>query len=513
MSEQQSDRPVRNINRPNYWNLHHGISQDIVELHADGDLSNYDEEDIAILQELVQDEQSELQELEEQAARMQAEEENRRKKEVLEKLTAIQAARDRKALLKRVIAGKLPPSALKRSTTQPSPAPVSNPSSTAKPLLTSKPSSTTNSAVPSQEAQPTAKLSEYDDVIASILNLQQGNLGPFAEIMSQRANKNTSTNSSTNLNTEVGQRPNACKNLRFETVKGPSLKAPIVQLLDRIVASNNVASSGVKSEDNGSELKCHASLDDTKGDVWQAEGVQHIVNSSEESDGGTGFIIKKGKKKRKSGILSKPDEVDIVKPVRYPHELLDDRHVRGPDKVFSKLNFNLFCAGELETIKRPGISNAERAARLDILSTICYHSVYVSLEELKQQYHATMKRVERGVSQWNSSLASQLHQDLAFRASVSTRPSSEKSSTEKNITSDRKDGQGKRSDSQPKSSTKVHYCADFNKGTCIHDDHHDGKFNKQEVTLFHFCRRCLFSENKLKRSHPESDVNCPSRTS
>ena len=51
-------------------------------------------------------------------------------------------------------------------------------------------------------------------------------------------------------------------------------------------------------------------------------------------------------KKRKSGIMAKPDEADILKTVRYPHELLDDRHVLGPDKVFNKLSFlQLLCRG------------------------------------------------------------------------------------------------------------------------------------------------------------------------
>ena len=39
--------------------------------------------------------------------------------------------------------------------------------------------------------------------------------------------------------------------------------------------------------------------------------------------------------------------------------------------------FNLLCAGELEIIKRPDISNEERQARVEILNTICYHAAYL----------------------------------------------------------------------------------------------------------------------------------------
>ena len=69
-----------------------------------------------------------------------------------------------------------------------------------------------------------------------------------------------------------------------------------------------------------------------------------------------------------------------------------------------------------------------------------------------------------------------------------------------------------KSDNKIPSEVKLHYCMDFNKGTCIHSDHHEGKLGNKDVTLFHFCRKCLLSDAKLKRSHAETDVDCPSRS-
>ena len=72
------------------------------------------------------------------------------------------------------------------------------------------------------------------------------------------------------------------------------------------------------------------------------------------------------------------------------------------------------------------IEAEERAARLEILATICYHHEYLDISELKQQYGATMQRVERGAAAWSDKLADRLHADLAFRASVNNRQASEK---------------------------------------------------------------------------------------
>ena len=192
---------------------------------------------------------------------------------------------------------------------------------------------------------------------------------------------------------------------------------------------------------------------------------------------------------------------------------MDDRHIKNADKTFAKLNFSTFCAGELELIRRPKISPEEQRARIDILLTLCYHHSYVGIDELKTQYGATMQRVERGAAQWSESLAERLHHDLAFRASVAIR-------SDRNIQASSEKGGGStdnkqqvKKDSKIPSEIKLHYCLDYNKGSCSHNDNHEGKFRGQDVTFWHICRRCLFSDDKLKRCHPETDATCPSKSS
>ena len=204
----------------------------------------------------------------------------------------------------------------------------------------------------------------------------------------------------------------------------------------------------------------------------------------------------------------------------YPNltKLLDDRHVRGHEKTFSKLPFHLLCVGELEIIRRTDLAMQEREARLAILNTLCYHCAYLDISKLKAQYDATMKKVERGASTWSVDLAEKLHMDLAFRASVINRESSgkevkvSKNDKKANSQDDFKTPSGKKQESKLPTEIKMHYCLDFNKGSCTFDDNHEGKFGNKEVTLFHLCCRCLLSEQKLKRNHPESDPNCPSRS-
>ena len=183
------------------------------------------------------------------------------------------------------------------------------------------------------------------------------------------------------------------------------------------------------------------------------------------------------------------------------------------DKVFSKLSFTNLVAGEIELIKRLDIATDEREAHLEILLTLAYHHDYLDIAELKQQYDATMKRVERGAAKWNPMLAERLHQDLTFRASALAHDK-EKSNTAKSEagTSNKTDARTTKQkwDKIP-SEIKLHYCMEFNKGSCIQADYHNGKLGNKNVILFHFCCRCLLSDAHLKTSHPEPDVDCLSR--
>ena len=148
--------------------------------------------------------------------------------------------------------------------------------------------------------------------------------------------------------------------------------------------------------------------------------------------------------------------------------------------------------------------------------TICYHNAYLEVSELKSQYVATMQRVERGIHAWSPAIAERLHNDLAFRASVVLREK-DKQKGAKPETSSASNGKpdkpaNKKSESKLPTDVKIHYCLDYQKGACPFKDNHEGKLGNKNVTLWHMCRRCMLSEAKLMRLHPESDEACPSRS-
>ena len=63
---------------------------------------------------------------------------------------------------------------------------------------------------------------------------------------------------------------------------------------------------------------------------------------------------------------------------------------------------------------------AERTARLHFLKMLCYHKEYVGVDDIRDQYDATLKMIERGQNQWSDfkELESQMHANLISRATV-----------------------------------------------------------------------------------------------
>ena len=501
------ERSRRNVPRVNYYNIHHGLvpdcptvgMEDYINLFPEGDATTFDDEDAATIANQVASEEAELRELEAQAQAIKEQEEVKRKQQTLENLSKLQAMRERKAVLRKIIAGDVGASG----------GPIASRNSTP---------ATTPVVQQPGEGPSTANRGEFNDIYNSILHLRHGNLAPFADIMANRANmEGAKTSSLPNLtNTGKGQvnlgHPSSRRNLNF----GNASNAPITPagVNDIAITSGGNANKSIVASNN--EVANNGPL---KAVAFANESVVKAGNQTvskpikcEEAESDEESEPKKGKK-RKSGILTKPDEADIVQTVRFPHELLDDRHVKHGDKIFGKLNFNLLCAGELELIKRCGISPEEKEARIEILLTLCYHSSYLTTDELKAQYSATLQRIERGSAKWDPILAERLHNDLAFRASVSSREhdkaqvSKESKSSDKNTRANMPN----KSDSKLPSENKIHYCADFNRGSCSFNDNHEGKLNNKDVTLWHVCKRCLLSDAKLKRLHPESDPECPSR--
>ena len=210
---------------------------------------------------------------------------------------------------------------------------------------------------------------------------------------------------------------------------------------------------------------------------------------------------KKGKhnsKNLKSGILTKPDKAGIQKVVQYAHEKLDPIHVKN--RVFRDLSFHFLVAGELELLIQERLGQVERLARLHFLKTLCYHKEYLDVEELKDQYDATLKTIERGEHNWEDfpNLSVQMHTNLTFRVTVNARKESNVSGSQ--IPKEVK---------VKTNSNKVVYCMDYNREKYPFNDHHKDIFNKKKVMKWHVCRKCLSLDKHPKKFHTELDPTCP----
>ena len=99
---------------------------------------------------------------------------------------------------------------------------------------------------------------------------------------------------------------------------------------------------------------------------------------------------------------------------------------------------------------------------------------------MREAYDAVMKEIEQGRANWNSGvMQDRVHQFCEFRANLRTREKLEKTAGKEKTTSTADVNAGTRKDPPEKvtKGSKIFYCTDYNKGTCIHCDHHDGKFN------------------------------------
>ena len=95
------------------------------------------------------------------------------------------------------------------------------------------------------------------------------------------------------------------------------------------------------------------------------------------------------------------DSTDIKKVVTYPHSKLNREFVQAYS--FDELPLNIFAAGKIETILHTK-SDSERIARLRILQMCMYHSQFVDMCEIRDQYDVIMKGMERGELFWVDAL-------------------------------------------------------------------------------------------------------------
>ena len=361
--------------------------------------------------------------------------------------------------------------------------------------------------------------SEYESVLETLLNLKQGRAEAYTDLVDQamsatdniiklKKNQDDGKIEIRSKVNKVGQMLNKDAKCNSSNSEHDD-KVQALQLLNAI--QTKVKGGQVIDSATLSSIMGGANCEDTHNESNNA------VSFTSESDTEP-FItcenVKKTKKKPKklvSGKCTKPDEVDIQQVVSFAHQKLDARHVTASEKVFDKLTSNLLVAGELELAAQPHIDQKERIARINIAKTICYHQSYLSDSEIRGGYDQLLKKVEQGVSEWDSNLGESLHEYYDYQANKIIRDKLNKEHYKTDRSSNSQhipDTRITRSDTK-KTEEQTIFCGLYNKGKCNFEDHHEGRFSNRPVTKWHICSRCL--KNGEKRSHPEGDPACPNK--
>lgn len=247
---------------------------------------------------------------------------------------------------------------------------------------------------------------------------------------------------------------------------------------------------------------------DSSADSSSTSSLESEKSSSDSEASHKKKKKKKGKKKLVSGRLQEIDKMDIVKVVKYPHAKLNPDFVKV--RKFDSLPFHHLVAGELEIISRKTCSKEEREARQGILKYLAYHFSYLDTNELREQYDAIMKRVERGELSWSQNLPKKIHKSLAFRRHTiaADRKISDEQTRKGEISKEKKSKVDRKT--QRENEEDVFYCADYNRGKCEFSTSHLGKWAGKDIMKLHICKKCL-AEDGAKRAHPEGDEKCPKK--
>lgn len=286
-------------------------------------------------------------------------------------------------------------------------------------------------------------------------------------------------------------------------------RMPTVNELKKLVAlaeSAESSKSSTKSEKKtGSPLDGHSENSSVTSQSTSSE-------CSSDEDSPSHKVKKKSKKNKKgkkviSGKLEVVDEMDIIRPVKYAHSKLNSDFVRV--KKFDALPFHHLVAGELEIIQSKKCSSQEKEARIGVLKYLAYHFAYLDTTELKEQYDALLKQVERGELEWGQNLPKRIHRSLKFRREtlnaerkVNDRDTRAGETSKDKIT--KKENKKEKKDT----SDEVIYCADFNRKKCSFETSHLGKWAGKDVMKLHICRKCL-AEDGVKKAHAEVEDTCP----
>lgn len=277
---------------------------------------------------------------------------------------------------------------------------------------------------------------------------------------------------------------------------------PVVSDLKKWTALTEVAG---EADSSSARDTSRSETDSRDSSSTASDSDSSVTSDSSKKNKGKNRATRKRKgKKVVSGKVEVIDEMDIVRPVKYPHARLNPDFVK--DRKFDNLPFHHLVAGELEIVTGRKCGVEERMARLGVLKYLAYHFAYLDTAEIRDQYDGIMKRVERGELEWSDNLPKRVHKSLKFRREFMN---AERRVTEKETRAgDTLKEKKVKSEKRKENKEEVFYCADYNRGKCSFDTSHLGKWAGRDIMKLHICKRCLAEEGQ-KRAHPETDDACP----
>ena len=159
---------------------------------------------------------------------------------------------------------------------------------------------------------------------------------------------------------------------------------------------------------------------------------------------------------------------------------------------------------KLEAILRCS-NKYETATRLRVLLANVYHSQFLEIDEIKDQYDIVMKQIEREELFWHSNVAEKVDRALDRRL----RLREQKVGVSSKVSTDKTKSKAPKQSVSKQTNEEFIYCNKFNRGTCTEHNTHTGRFaGRENVTLNHACKKCL-REKGIRVGHAEIDVRCP----
>ena len=234
--------------------------------------------------------------------------------------------------------------------------------------------------------------------------------------------------------------------------------------------------------------------------------------------------VKKVKSRRKKGSLksqvyfqntSNSDSSELEgeqqSDLKWPHENLGAKYNNfGKNEVkYKNLDLRLLTAGEINICGMYGVSQNEKDARLRLLGDVVFNAAFYQWNAILKFHAAVLGEIQQGNMQWGDDYY-RLEQQMLMPFPLVKGKSEKRGDTRD--TRDTRDTSGRGRDSARSGSggnySQPVYCADYQKGSCLQGESHQGWFFGSKVMLHHVCSNCLKNSN-IKANHPASNTECP----